>query len=159
MTMMMMVMMTMMMMMMMMKGNMRVAEQIECGWLERLLHKLARLFTYDDHDHDDDDEEENDDHDDHDDDEENDDDDDDPIRRKWWWFKSGGYDKLFLLTENIEPLKHMVQLNAGCQDEFFQRSLVSASKLKSSFLVRQHNPPFGVKASLFLGENDEHDQD
>ena len=72
MTFMMMAMMTMMMMMMMMmKGNMRVAEQIECGWLERLLHKLTRLFAYDDHDDDEDDEEEN------------DDDHDDPIRRNW----------------------------------------------------------------------------
>ena len=34
-----------MMMTMTMKGNKRVAEQIECGRLERPLHKLTRLFV------------------------------------------------------------------------------------------------------------------
>ena len=50
------------------------------------------------------------------------------------------------------PVKNLAQLNHGCQDYFRE---VCSVKLKSSFWWSQHNPPFGVKPSLFSENENE----
>ena len=41
----------------------------------------------------------------------------------------------------------------------FSKKAGCCLQIEIQFLVAEHNPPFGVKASLFWGENHEHDQD